>query len=183
MRGMKFYSKQSNHKKSRRGAHKNTTYRGFCCTCRLSISSPEETEPYFSGTPEYISATLHTLVQDRLEKLMQEMKAKEEEKKKKRRKKDDQKEDMSSLVVGTDDYKVKRVAFAVEKESFEPREDLKWSMVDMIKANGMVEPHELRRLLQCYLAMNSEGCAALILEVFHEVCSLIFMDSLGPQVM
>ncbi|CAN6486479.1 unnamed protein product [Victoria cruziana] len=178
---MKFPSKQSKQKKSR---HRNATYRGFCCTCRMSISSPEEIEPYFSRTPEYISATLHALVQDRLEKQMQEMKAKEEEKIKKKIMMMDEKENMFNLVVGIENYKVKRIAFAVEKESLEPREDLKWSMVDMIKANGMVEPHELRSLLECYLAMNSEGCAALILEVFHEVCSLIFMESLDdPSIM
>jgi len=48
-------------------------------------------------------------------------------------------------------------------------------MMEMITTNRISDPKDLRRLLNCYISMNSEELRSVILEVFHEVCSNLFL--------
>ena len=67
------------------------------------------------------------------------------------------------------------VMVAMEKSSYDPREDFRESITEMIMANRIYEPKDLRRLLNCYVSMNSEEYRSVILEVFHEVCTNVFL--------
>lgn len=67
------------------------------------------------------------------------------------------------------------VMVAMEKCSDDPREDFRVSMMEMILANRIDDPKDLRNLLNYYISMNSEECHDVILEVFHEVCSSLFL--------
>ncbi|KAK6154623.1 hypothetical protein DH2020_008871 [Rehmannia glutinosa] len=53
---------------------------------------------------------------------------------------------------------------AMEKSSYDPREDFRESMVEMIAANKIREAKDLRRLLNYYVTMNSEEFRGVILE-------------------
>lgn len=68
------------------------------------------------------------------------------------------------------------VMMAMEKSSHDPREDFRESMVEMIMANRLEEPRDLRGLLNCYVSMNSDEYRGIILEVFHEVCTNMFLS-------
>ena len=67
------------------------------------------------------------------------------------------------------------VMVAMEKCSYDPRKDFRESMVEMITANRIQEPKDLRSLLNYYVSMNSEY-HGIILEVFHEVCTNLFLS-------
>ena len=64
---------------------------------------------------------------------------------------------------------------AIEKSSDDPSGDFRQSMVEVILANRMEHPRDLRYLLNCYLSMNSTEYKEVILEVFHQVCTDIFL--------
>ena len=68
---------------------------------------------------------------------------------------------------------------AMEKSSDDPREDFRESMEEMIMANRIEEPKDLRILLNYYVSMNSEEYHGVILEVFHQVCSRLFLSCKG----
>ncbi|KAJ8428038.1 hypothetical protein Cgig2_027644 [Carnegiea gigantea] len=57
---------------------------------------------------------------------------------------------------------------AIEKSSVDPRGDFSQSMVEVILANRIEHPRDLRYLLNCYLSMNSKEYKEVILEVFHQ---------------
>ncbi|KAK8477888.1 hypothetical protein V6N11_020975 [Hibiscus sabdariffa] len=63
------------------------------------------------------------------------------------------------------------VMVAMEKCSYDPREDFRKSMAKMITANRIQQPKELRILLNYYVSVNSDEYHGIILEVFHEVCT------------
>lgn len=67
------------------------------------------------------------------------------------------------------------VMVAMEKNSYEPKEDFRDSMVEMITANKIEDTKDLRRLLNYYVSMNSEEYRGMILEVFHDVCTKLFL--------
>lgn len=160
------------HSHSRRHGGRQTVsgYGGCCCRCRPSFSSAEETEPDHSEEPDRLSAAIHTMVLEKLEKLISE---KEEPAERKGR----EEKETTSLLACRNRRAKRMVALAVEKASLDPREDLRESMLEMITSNEMKQTGELRRLLECYLSLNSDARAVLVLEVFHEVCSLIFVGS------
>jgi len=64
---------------------------------------------------------------------------------------------------------------AIEKSSGDPRGDFRQSMVEVILANRIEQPKDLRYLLDCYLSVNPKEYKEVILEVFHQVCSDIFL--------
>ena len=68
------------------------------------------------------------------------------------------------------------VMVALEKCSYDPREDFRESMVEMIMTNRIQDPKDLRSLLNYYVSMNSDEYHGTILEVFHEVCSNLFLS-------
>ncbi|KAI3976438.1 hypothetical protein MKX01_008296 [Papaver californicum] len=67
------------------------------------------------------------------------------------------------------------VMVALDKYSYDPREDIRESMVEVITSNQIEEARDLRKLLNCYISMNSAEYRSIILEIFHEVCTNIFM--------
>ena len=150
MQGSKEYKKQ---RLQLRGC------RALCCSCRLSVSSSEGAESSNSERFAPISSLAHAMVQERLEQMISERQGARHEQRKKAR------------VGGTKFI----VMMAMEKSSYDPREDFRESMVEMIMANRIEEPKDLRGLLNCYVSMNSDEYRGIILEVFHEVCSNMFL--------
>ncbi|XP_059636361.1 probable transcription repressor OFP9 [Cornus florida] len=133
--------------------------RSLCCTCRLSVSSSEETESSNSDRFGTISSLAHAMVQERLDQMIRE---RQEARHKERRRARGEGAEFIVMV-------------ALEKSSYDPREDFRESMVEMIMANRIYEPKDLRKLLNCYVSMNSEEYRGIILEVFHEVCTNLFL--------
>uniref|UniRef100_A0ACD5UXV6 Uncharacterized protein n=1 Tax=Avena sativa TaxID=4498 RepID=A0ACD5UXV6_AVESA len=66
------------------------------------------------------------------------------------------------------------VLVAVDKRTYEPREEFRRSIAEVIAAKRMAEPAELRALLNCYVSVNAREHRAAILDAFHEVCSGLF---------
>lgn len=131
----------------------------FCCSCRLSVSSSDEGESANSNRFATISSVAHAMIQEKLDQMIKERRdARHEEKRK-------AKHDGTKFVL----------MVAAEKSSYDPREDFRRSMMEMITANRIYEPRDLRSLLNYYLTMNSEEYRGLILEVFHEVCTCMFL--------
>ncbi|KAL0363500.1 UNVERIFIED_CONTAM: Transcription repressor OFP5 [Sesamum calycinum] len=60
-------------------------------------------------------------------------------------------------------------SFAVVKSSFNPQQDFRDSMVEMIRAKRIRRPEELQELLACYLTLNHDGHHELIIKVFQEL--------------
>nr|XP_043611563.1 probable transcription repressor OFP9 [Erigeron canadensis] len=149
-----------------RGLQKNQklAYKGcktFCCNCRFSVSSScEETESGKSNHFPTVSSLAHAMVQERLDQIIKE---RQERRYEERRKK--VREENNKLFV----------MVAMEKSSYNLREDFRESMKEMITANRISQPKDLRRLLNCYISMNSDEFHSIILEAFHEVCSNLFL--------
>ncbi|WRX27286.1 Ovate protein family [Theobroma cacao] len=133
--------------------------RALCCSCRLSVSSSEEAESSNSDRFASISSLAHAMVQERLDQMIRE---RQETRHIERRR---QRSEGTKFVV----------MVAMEKCSYDPREDFRESMVEMIMANRIQEPKDLRSLLNYYVSMNSEEYHGIILEVFHEVCTSLFL--------
>ncbi|CAN1230227.1 Transcription repressor OFP5 [Linum grandiflorum] len=68
---------------------------------------------------------------------------------------------------GFDGLKMK--SFAVVKSSYDPENDFKESMVEMIKEMRIRKTEELEELLACYLMLNCEEYHELIINVFRQV--------------
>lgn len=68
-------------------------------------------------------------------------------------------------------------SFAVVKCSFNPQQDFRESMMEMISANGIEEAEELESLLACYLSLNSVEYHAIIVNVFRQVWSALNQHS------
>ncbi|XP_057811271.1 probable transcription repressor OFP9 [Salvia miltiorrhiza] len=129
----------------------------FCGTCRLSVSSssPEEAEAEAAtDEAQTVSSIAHAMVQVRLDQMIRE-----------RRRRAATHEQETKLVV----------IVAMEKSSYDPREDFRDSMEQIIVANRIHETKDLRRLLNYYVSMNSEEFRGTILEVFHQVCTDLFV--------
>ncbi|KAB1201565.1 hypothetical protein CJ030_MR0G003160 [Morella rubra] len=127
--------------------------RALCCSCRLSVSSSEEAaESSNSDRFASVSSLAHAMVQERLDQMIRErQEARQAERRRLRG------EGTKFIVM-----------VAMEKCSYDPREDFRESMVEMIMANRIQEPKDLRSLLNYYISMNSEDYHGMILEVFHE---------------
>lgn len=124
------------------------------------MSSSEEAES--SDRYQTISSVAHAMVQERLDQLIRErQEAKSGEMIRRKRR-----EETKFVVM-----------MAMEKASYDPREDFRESIEQMIVANRIREAKDLRRLLNYYVKMNSEECRGVILEVFHDVCSDLFLYS------
>ncbi|KAK8551661.1 hypothetical protein V6N13_120109 [Hibiscus sabdariffa] len=135
--------------------------RALCCSCRLSVSSSEEAESSSSDRYASISSLAHAMVQERLDQMIRERQETRPNVERRRHRSE-----------GTKFV----VMVAMEKCSYDPREDFRRSMVEMITANRIQEPKELRSLLNYYVSMNSDEYHGIILEVFHEVCTDLFLS-------
>ncbi|KAL5989795.1 hypothetical protein ACLOJK_010689 [Asimina triloba] len=60
-------------------------------------------------------------------------------------------------------------SFAVVKHSFNPHQDFRDSMIEMILEHAIGQPEELENLLACYLSLNSDKYHDTIVKVFGEV--------------
>lgn len=60
-------------------------------------------------------------------------------------------------------------SFAVAKCSFDPQQDFRDSMLEMITEKRISQPEELEELLACYLTLNSDEYHDLIIKVFRQV--------------
>jgi uncharacterized protein (TIGR01568 family) len=80
-----------------------------------------------------------------------------------------------SNVAGTSESKKYIVLVAMERDSYDPREDFRKSLMEVITCKGLVEPKELKGLLNCYVSMNSREHRQAILEAFVDVCSVLFV--------
>lgn len=60
-------------------------------------------------------------------------------------------------------------SFAVVKCSFDPQQDFRDSMVEMIMEKKITRPDDLEELLACYLTLNSDEYHDLIIKVFRQV--------------
>ncbi|CAN4105078.1 unnamed protein product [Withania somnifera] len=141
----------------------------LCCSCRLSVlSSTEEVESSNSGRYPTISSLTHAMVQERLDKMIRE---REEAKNEERRRRRAEREEKTKFIV----------MIAMEKSSYDPREDFRDSIEQMIMANRISDPKDLRRLLNYYVSMNAEEYRGIILEVFHQVCTSFFLACKHPS--
>lgn len=137
--------------------------KALCCSCRLSVSSSEEAESSNSDQFASVSSLAHAMVQERLDQMIRErQEARHRERRKQR--------------LGDHDHQGTKfiIMVAMEKCSYDPREDFRESMIEMIMANRIEETKDLRSLLNYYLSMNSEEYHGIILEVFYEVCACLF---------
>lgn len=136
--------------------------KALCCSCRLSVSSSEEAESSSSSDRfESISSIAHAMVQERLDQMIRERR---EARKAERFRQQTRREETKFVVM-----------VAMEKSSYDPRQDFRESMEQMIVANRIQEARDLRRLLNYYLTMNPEEFQSIILEVFHDVCTHLFL--------
>ncbi|KAI8002832.1 putative histone-arginine methyltransferase 1.4 [Camellia lanceoleosa] len=59
--------------------------------------------------------------------------------------------------------------FAVVKESVDPYDDFKRSMMEMILANQLFEVRDLEQLLECFFSLNSHHHYGVIVEAFRDI--------------
>ncbi|KAG2688456.1 hypothetical protein I3760_09G095900 [Carya illinoinensis] len=136
--------------------------RALCCSSRLSVSSSKEAESSNSKRFASVSTLAHAMVQERLDQMIRE---RQEARQLERRRPQRSGHEGTKFVL----------VMAMEKCSCDPREDFRESMVEMIIANRIQEPKDLRSLLNYYISMNSEEYHGIILEIFHEVCTHLFL--------
>ncbi|GMH10014.1 hypothetical protein Nepgr_011855 [Nepenthes gracilis] len=60
-------------------------------------------------------------------------------------------------------------SFAIVKSSFDPKNDFKESMMEMIVLNKIRASEDLEELLACYLSLNSDEYHDLIIQVFKQI--------------
>ncbi|KAI3741629.1 hypothetical protein L1987_59303 [Smallanthus sonchifolius] len=60
-------------------------------------------------------------------------------------------------------------SLAVLKRSFDPQQDFRESMMEMMMENGIRQREELEELLACYLTLNCDEYHGLIVKVFKDV--------------
>ena len=135
---------------------------------RLNISSEKLTSTLVHWLEEGltsdrfapISSLAHAMVQERLDQIIRE---RQEARQGERRR---QSSEGTKFIV----------MVALEKCSYDPREDFGESMVEMIMTNRFQDPKDLRTILNYYISMNSDEYHGTILEVFHEVCTNLFLS-------
>jgi uncharacterized protein (TIGR01568 family) len=65
-------------------------------------------------------------------------------------------------------------SFAIEKESDEPYEDFRNSILQMILERNIYSEKDLQELLECFLQLNAKCHHHVIVEAFMEICEKIF---------
>ena len=79
--------------------------------------------------------------------------------------------------IGSETTSSARESVAVVKNSEDPYEDFKRSMLEMIMEKQMFEATDLEELLQCFLTLNSRQYHGLIVEAFSEIWEILFSDN------
>ncbi|XP_009598356.1 transcription repressor OFP7-like [Nicotiana tomentosiformis] len=67
-------------------------------------------------------------------------------------------------------------SIAVEKNTSDPYNDFRTSMVEMIVEKQIFGVDDLQRLLHCFLSLNSPFFHKIIFEVFSEICEALFTN-------
>lgn len=65
-------------------------------------------------------------------------------------------------------------SIAVEKNTIDPYNDFRTSMLEMIMEKQIFGLKDLQRLLHCFLSLNSPSFHKIIFEVFLEICETFF---------
>ncbi|KAG5591930.1 hypothetical protein H5410_042444 [Solanum commersonii] len=65
-------------------------------------------------------------------------------------------------------------SIAVEKNTNDPYNDFRTSMLEMIVEKQIFGHKDLQRLLHCFLSLNSPSFHKIIFEVFSEICETLF---------
>ncbi|GMP29526.1 hypothetical protein CsSME_00004591 [Camellia sinensis var. sinensis] len=65
--------------------------------------------------------------------------------------------------------------FAVVKESVDPYEDFKASMMEMVLAKQLFEERDFEQLLECFLSLNSRHHYGVIVDAFFDIWKTIFL--------
>lgn len=176
-------TEKDNKKQNKKSEHQTKEARicrALCCSsnkARLSISSSSSSvesdkQSRFSDQHGSLSSLTHYMVQEKLEQMIREtQEATHQEKirqqKMRRRRRRESSISSTKFIV----------MMATEKCSYDPREDFRDSMVEMIVANKIKDAEELRSLLEYYLSMNPREYRYAILEIFYEVCADLFLCS------
>ncbi|EXB77021.1 hypothetical protein L484_014147 [Morus notabilis] len=169
-------SSHRQHKKTRQDQQlQQRCGRALCCSCRLSVSSSEEAESSSSSDRfPSVSSLAHAMVQERLDQMIREKQEARHNNNNDVVVGDQRRRHRSSHEVTTASTTKFVLMVAMEKCSDDPREDFRESMVEMIMANRIEEPKDLRTLLNYYVSMNSEEYHGDILEVFHQQAPMLF---------
>ncbi|KAK2644628.1 hypothetical protein Ddye_019823 [Dipteronia dyeriana] len=170
---MKEHSREQHYNKKHQQRSGGCCRVSFCCSnCRLSVSSSEEADQS-SNSDRFasISSLAHAMVQERLDQMIRQQRQQQDQARVLHRDRSSRKQ-----IRDHDHHQETRfiVMVAMEKCSYDPREDFKESMIEMIMANRIEEAKDLRSLLNYYMSMNSKEYHGIILEVFYEVCSNLF---------
>lgn len=176
---------QTDHQQNSKKSH----CRALCCGSRLSVSSTTScSEPIRSSDTELIndlSNMAHGMVQARLEHIIGENSHPLGFHERHRRDLSFGKTYCNKSVSNantTTDSKKYVVLVAIERDSYDPREDFRNSIMEVITCKGLVEPKELKGLLNCYVSLNSSEHHQPILEAFVDVCSALFVCKKGNYV-
>ncbi|CAI9086854.1 OLC1v1020773C1 [Oldenlandia corymbosa var. corymbosa] len=182
-------SKEETKKQQKRGglgrSRRSCCSKALWCSSRLSVSSSEEeSEISVNSSERYptISSIAHAMVQEKLDQMIKERKQQQHQEARNkqdrwRRSREEGGNYRDQRDHGSSSSSSKFVVMlAMEKSSYDPREDFRESMQQMITANRIYEPRDLRRLLNFYVSMNSEEYHGVILEVFHQVCTTLFLS-------
>lgn len=73
--------------------------------------------------------------------------------------------------------RVREMSYAVVKKSNDPYEDFRKSMVEMIMEMEVIGSEELERLLECFLALNSQCYHGVIVRAFTEIWKQLFCET------
>nr|XP_043622835.1 transcription repressor OFP4-like [Erigeron canadensis] len=76
---------------------------------------------------------------------------------------------MNKEIAIKDAFRTYLGSFAIIKSSYDPEQDFRNSMIEMIIENGIRQRDELEELLACYLTLNCDEYHQLIVKVFQEV--------------
>ncbi|XP_010468179.1 PREDICTED: probable transcription repressor OFP9 [Camelina sativa] len=176
-------TEKDNKKQNKQSQHQTREARicskALCCStkARLSISSASSSSvesdrsSRFSDQHGSLSSLAHYMVQEKLEQMIRETQEATQHQAKIRQEKARRARRRSEGSIGSTKF---IVMMAMEKFSYDPREDFRDSMVEMIVANKIKEADELRSLLEYYLSMNPREYRSAILEIFYEVCADLF---------
>ncbi|XP_010539220.1 PREDICTED: probable transcription repressor OFP9 [Tarenaya hassleriana] len=149
--------------------------RALCCSSntRFSVSSSSSSERFSDqhGGGGSLSSLTHYMVQEKLDQMIRERQEATHQEKITQRRRRTRTRTRSGGGRNTKFI----VMMAMEKYSYDPREDFRDSMVEMIISNRISDADELRSLLEYYLSMNPLDHRPVILEIFYEVCSDLFL--------
>lgn len=152
-------------KKHKKPQSRSAGCKAFCCGCRLSVSSSKEPESSNNSDRfPTISSIAHAMVQERLDQMIRERREARNHEEIRMIRREARREEKKFVIM-----------MAMEKSSCNPREDFRVSMKQMIVVNQICEAKDLRRLLSHYVTMNPEEFRCVILEVFHQVCTDLFV--------